>query len=107
MRQFCQLPRKFRRDNLLCRQTPRVQLRNAAQLVGLQARSVSQYVLNISLLPSVAQNCSCGLELMASHRRLFVFWIELKLQKECSEQWVSDARERLLMLLCDIASLIR
>ncbi len=36
-----------------------------------------------------------------------MFWIELKLQKECSEQWVSDAWELLLMLLCDIASLIR
>jgi hypothetical protein len=36
-----------------------------------------------------------------------MFWIELKLQRECSEQWVSDAWERLLMLLCDVASLIR
>jgi len=34
-------------------------------------------------------------------------FIGLKLQWECSEQWVSDAWEQLLMLLCDIASLIR
>ena len=36
-----------------------------------------------------------------------MFEIELKLQKERSEQWVSDAGELLLMLLCDVASLIR
>jgi hypothetical protein len=36
-----------------------------------------------------------------------VFVIGLKLQRECSEQWVSDALEQSLMLLCDIASLIR
>src|SRR6185295_11685151 len=36
-----------------------------------------------------------------------MFFIGLKLQRECSEQWVSDAWEIFLMLLCDIASLIR
>lgn len=36
-----------------------------------------------------------------------MFGIEQKLRRECSEQWVSDAWERFLMLLCDIASLIR
>jgi hypothetical protein len=45
--------------------------------------------------------------LRAWHHRVFMFGIELKLQVECSEQWVSDAWERFLMLLCDIASLIR
>ena len=45
--------------------------------------------------------------LIASHRRVFMFGIEQKLQRERSEQWVSDAWERFLMLLCDIASLIR
>jgi hypothetical protein len=43
----------------------------------------------------------------ALHRRVFMFGIEQKLQVECSEQWVSDAWDRFLMLLCDIASLIR
>jgi len=38
---------------------------------------------------------------------LLLFFIGLKLQRECSEQWVSDAWELFLMLLCDIASLIR
>jgi len=36
-----------------------------------------------------------------------MFGFVLKLQRECSEQWVSDAWELFLMLLCDIASLIR
>jgi hypothetical protein len=46
------LPRKFRRDNFLSRKTTRVELRDSPQLVGLQARSVSQYVLNNSFLPA-------------------------------------------------------
>jgi len=36
-----------------------------------------------------------------------VFVFGLKLQRECSEQWVSDAWELFLMVLCDIASLSR
>jgi hypothetical protein len=42
-----------------------------------------------------------------SDHLLFAFVFGLKLQRECSEQWVSDAWELFLMFLCDIASLIR
>jgi hypothetical protein len=45
--------------------------------------------------------------LSVSRQLLFVLAFGLKLQQECSEQWVSDAWELFLMLLCDIASLIR
>src|SRR6266404_651802 len=53
MGQFCQLPRKFRRYDFLWRHTPCVELRNPAQLVRLEARSVSQYVLNDYFLPAL------------------------------------------------------
>jgi hypothetical protein len=42
---------------------------------------------------------------LLSRQLAFVFG--LKLQRECSEQWVSDAWELFLMVLCDIASLSR
>src|SRR5882724_1617575 len=45
MRQFRQLSSKFGRYDLPWRQSPRVQLRNSAQLVRLEARSISEYVL--------------------------------------------------------------
>ena len=35
------------------------------------------------------------------------FVLDVKLQEECCEQWVSDAGKVLSILLCDFASLIR
>ena len=65
---------------------------------------------NTSLIFPSFQSCAHSKLRLGAHRlapSAVYVGIELKLQKECSEQWVSDARELLLMLLCDIASLIR
>jgi hypothetical protein len=51
VRQFGELTRELRRQNLVRCNPPRVKLFYSAQLIRLEARGVSYYVLDSSFLP--------------------------------------------------------
>jgi hypothetical protein len=56
IRELGELASKFRRDNLVGRNPPRIQFLYASQLIGFQAQRVSEYGLNVSLLDEAGAN---------------------------------------------------
>jgi hypothetical protein len=84
-----------------------VKLFYAAKLIRLQAGGISQYVF-YSSVPPLAWSCKTRNESSKLPRPgAPAFCVGRKLQEERCEQWVSDARNVLSILLGDFASLIR
>ena len=89
------------------RYPPGVELFDAAKLIGLEPRGISDYVFYFSM-PPIAQCCKIRTKnVVRPNRRAVMNWVWLKLQEERCEQLVSDAGKVLWILLGDFASLIR
>jgi hypothetical protein len=51
MREFCELPREFRRYDLMRSDSPRVELCDAAELIRFETGSIAENVFNVRSLP--------------------------------------------------------
>jgi hypothetical protein len=81
VRQFGELTREFRRQNLVRCNPPRVELFYSAKLIRLEARGVSYYVLDSSFPPSTQVLKARTENKLPSVRRMH-FGSSLKLQDE-------------------------
>ena len=107
VRHLRKLSGKLRAHDLMRGDTSGVKLFQPANLIWFQTGGISDYVFDNSIPPCTRLVKTRDQNEKALKRGPILFCGRLKLQEERCEQWVSDARKMLSILLGDFASLIR